>query len=532
MARSNVDVDFYLVNGEYDATKGNQEGMLYFASDGIYRGNGNVGGVANNHAVSYAKVQEMLKPLSAAQVLVGAVTPQTGANAGKVVFSSLNADVFTQAERTALTSGALWLYEIAHYVNIKTGFFFRSLTSGDIKVTSAIAKHVDAGDTVVFSRDISKSSSYSLVEGDTFIIQGNIDIYSGGAAGLVPSKSSTTASSTKYLSEQGTWVNLPTIDTGVMDVQVEGSSIVDPSTGVANIRLGEGLAKDATDPSIHVVGHTTQGIEVDDDYGVGVKADNSTIGFNTNGQVIVKSGGITATQLAANAVTTAKITDGNVTNAKVASTAALADGQLATASTTVKGGIKVGNALSVDSNAKLNVIAGQDGTIRVSQTGIDVSLNSSQFETTGPLTIKEGGITGIEIADEAVSSNHVASDAELSDGQLATASNTVKGAVKVQPITSGLTVDNDNLKLQLATGGGLSIVSGDTGGLSLSDATKTSLGKADSALQTSDIINNLTSTSTTDALSANQGKVLKGLVDTAQETAETALERLKWINED
>ena len=59
--------------------------------------------------------------------------------------------------------------------------------------------------------------------------------------------------------------------------------------------------------------------------------DNSTINVNGSNQLAVKDGGIGATQLAANAVTTAKITDGSVTYAKLANDAKLAIGRFDTA---------------------------------------------------------------------------------------------------------------------------------------------------------------------------------------------------------
>ena len=55
--------------------------------------------------------------------------------------------------------------------------------------------------------------------------------------------------------------------------------------------------------------------------GLALKIDDSTISSNGSNQLIVKSGGIAATQLASNAVTTVKITDANVTYAKLAADA-------------------------------------------------------------------------------------------------------------------------------------------------------------------------------------------------------------------
>jgi len=59
--------------------------------------------------------------------------------------------------------------------------------------------------------------------------------------------------------------------------------------------------------------------------------DNTTVGVNGSNQLAVKDGGIGATQLGANAVTTAKINDGSVTYAKLASDAKLAIGRFDTA---------------------------------------------------------------------------------------------------------------------------------------------------------------------------------------------------------
>ena len=64
-------------------------------------------------------------------------------------------------------------------------------------------------------------------------------------------------------------------------------------------------------------------------------ADESTLTLSSSGVFSIKTGGVTSTQLASNAVTTAKITDANVTADKLASnavtTAKITDGNVTTA---------------------------------------------------------------------------------------------------------------------------------------------------------------------------------------------------------
>ena len=108
------------------------------------------------------------------------------------------------------------------------------------------------------------------------------------------------------------------------------------------------------------------------DNDLAVSIDDSTIGLNGGGDIIVKSGGIGATQLASNAVTAVKISSNAVTSDKISSNAVTA-AKLADAavSTTAK------LADSIVTNAKIS-----DGTIQLGK----LAFSSQQEKFTGDNT--------------------------------------------------------------------------------------------------------------------------------------------------
>ena len=115
-------------------------------------------------------------------------------------------------------------------------------------------------------------------------------------------------------------VSIPTSTGGVRTVnKVNASHIPSTTTTRAKTRIGSGTpASSATDVDGHIQ-------EVYDDLAKIGEPDDSTVAVSS-GQLIVKTGGITSTQLGSNSVTTVKITDDNVTNAKMAADAVAGSG--------------------------------------------------------------------------------------------------------------------------------------------------------------------------------------------------------------
>jgi len=113
----------------------------------------------------------------------------------------------------------------------------------------------------------------------------------------------------------GSTVAVPTSDGNTRtSKKVNASHIPSTSTARAKNRIGSGTPASSADD---VDGHLQ---EVYDDLAKIGEPDDSTVAVSA-GQLIVKSGGITSTQLGSNSVVTAKIADDNVTNAKMAADA-------------------------------------------------------------------------------------------------------------------------------------------------------------------------------------------------------------------
>lgn len=143
-----------------------------------------------------------------------------------------------------------------------------------------------------------------------------------GSAGTITGLPSGTASAA-YQSGSGTFQFLQAtstaanIDAGTLVVRYPGS-YPSPSGNYIAIRAPNTLASgyNITLPALPSANNTFLTMSTAGVISTAITVDNSTIALSAN-TLIVKSAGITATQLASNAVTTAKILDSNVTNPKL-----------------------------------------------------------------------------------------------------------------------------------------------------------------------------------------------------------------------
>lgn len=174
--------------------------------------------------------------------------------------------------------------------------------------------------------------------------------------------------------------------------------------------------------------------------------DDSTIGINGSNQLIVKSSGITATQLATDSVTTAKILDANVTTSKIAddaiTTAKILNGNVTNAKIASVGVEKITSSATNYFTYAPNNIACANGevlkkTVNGWECGTDIDTNtdavSSVFTRTGAITAQSGDYTATQITNTA-SGNIAAVTAqaalnELDSEKVAKAGDTVSGAL-------------------------------------------------------------------------------------------------------
>lgn len=393
------------INANYTDSSGiggeNTDGKIYFAKDGIFLGTGTGTNNAYPVAPSRSYVEELMKGIGS-EILAGALTFNTS---GTLAFTSLNAKLFTQSEQQAISS-ITEFYNLSKAASLKAGYSFRVVNAGTIKVKSGTVEPItdvtialEAGDIIIFTNNIAQSSSSVINKSQIIAVQGNVTIFDGGAAGLVPT-APTEGKAGKFLAGDGSWKVIET-EIPVTDVKVNDLSALSDD-GVANINFIGAFKAEATAGSK---------VDVSLDLGDGIKInDDDALTINSGNGLLISSGGTLDAAIDDN---TLGFDDDK--QIKVADDAALSNGQLATASFNVKGGVKVGgDGLSMD--GERIIIAPDNDTI-----GFD----------DGMLCVKN--------------------DAGLSNGQLATASSTVKGGVKIN--YGGLTI-NDGV-LAVVPGSGL-----------------------------------------------------------------------------
>ena len=118
-----------------------------------------------------------------------------------------------------------------------------------------------------------------------------------------------------------------------------------------------------------------------------VKYDDTTIGV-TSDELYIKDGGVSATQLASNAVTTAKISNGNVTNAKLANSAiSFTDESSTSGSVSLGGTLEFLTGEGIDTTASGSTITIAAELATTSNKGV-ASFSSDNFTvSTGVVTV-------------------------------------------------------------------------------------------------------------------------------------------------
>ena len=152
-----------------------------------------------------------------------------------------------------------------------------------------------------------------------------------------------------------------------------------------------------------------------------VSIDDSTIGLNGGGDIIVKDSGIGASQLASNAVTAVKISSNAVVTDKISSSAV----------TSTKIANNAVQAIHLNSdvvrpNSGL-VLDGTDNDLAVSIDDSTIALNGG-----GDIIVKSGGIGATQLATSAVTAIKISSNAVTSDkinSNAVTAAKLADGAV-------------------------------------------------------------------------------------------------------
>lgn len=179
----------------------------------------------------------------------------------------------------------------------------------------------------------------------------------------------------------------------------------------AAVNAGNGLTKVGNTISALLnsgaTGNITPAIDISSN-GLAIKIDNSSIGIDGSNQLQVKAGGITSgmisngavgsTQLASNAVITAKINDGNVTAAKLNADVTSQLGALGTMATaTITTGTETINlpnsATAADKDSALLVFLNGALLTPGAGAGTDYTRNVTNNRTTG-FTLKRSGVSG------------------------------------------------------------------------------------------------------------------------------------------
>ena len=211
---------------------------------------------------------------------------------------------------------------------------------------------------------------------------------------------------------------------------------------------GNGLTKDGTTFKVNLTtganDAAASGLELtgtDGSKTLQAKVDTTSIEINSSGALGVKAGGITSTELDDDAVTTAKITNGNVTFAKVASADIVT-------STTNTNGIRAtdsaSDSLFVTEKAVAKAVeaATSGASNALAQAGGDGIVWDS---TNSELDIDLAGKSGLEIGSTGTDEGKLL--VKAGDG---IAINQTSGAVQVDLTTNGgLQVDSTNKTLEV-----------------------------------------------------------------------------------
>lgn len=183
-----------------------------------------------------------------------------------------------------------------------------------------------------------------------------------------------------------------------------------------------------------------------------VNYDDTTIGLTSN-NLVVKTGGISATQLATNAVSTIKILDANVTNAKLANSSL---------TITAGDGLQTGGSVSLGGSVTLNVNSTVLRTTgNQAASGIQSFTNTTQStsSTTGAVIISGGlGIAKDLFSVGRIDTTGIIEGGTLTDGTLSSTAGVVTGAVSIG--TGSLTATGTVQGTTLTDGAGFSTNSG------------------------------------------------------------------------
>ena len=295
--------------------------------------------------------------------------------------------------------------------------------------------------------------------------------------------------------------NMVTATTGTDFTSNKTSTTKYPSMATANA-LAESVQNNlgsqiAGKQDILLSGATGANVVVDGDGDVITAVDapgNGTITFTKDTKL-----GALATK---DAVTSALITDGTITTSDISSTAGITKGQLASAVQTSLGKADTALQSHQDISGKLNIAQGS-------------SAASKAVITDGSGNITTGTITGGMITDGTITTSDISSTAGITKAQLASAVQTSLGKADTalqshQDISGKLNIAQGSTAASKAviTDGSGNITTGtitsgmitdgtittsdisSTAGITkgqLASAVQTSLGKADTALQSSDI---------------------------------------------
>ena len=289
--------------------------------------------------------------------------------------------------------------------------------------------------------------------------EGVIPVASSGSGGAVLGK-------TTYDSDKGVEVT----GIGIVKAKIDNSSIYFDGSGNIAVKAdgitkthinvdvaGTGLQQNL-DGSLEVKADITGGANLAKAInvhanGVAVKVDDSTIeGDATSGQLKVKALGITASQLAANSVTAAKL------NSDVAGSGLVLNGTSNAIDVNVGNGIEI----STDTVAvKANITGGANlaKAIDVSTDGVAVKVDASTIEgdgTSGQLKVKAAGITETQIASSSLvtgGSLKGGSGTKLDVDYAKSLTNDNAGTITIRQVVYGKS--NGNVDLAVATNASL-----------------------------------------------------------------------------
>jgi len=242
-------------------------------------------------------------------------------------------------------------------------------TSNGCTVTLQVA--TVAGDTVVISRQVPYTQQYDLQNGSTIV-----------PAALNTALDRTVAQSQQLLDEGNRHITHPTTDPS-------GTTYNAPSVS-ARAGKATGWDSEGNVTALNLVdsgtvsGNESAGITVTNNQ-ISAKVDDSTTAF-VSGNIVVKDGGVTATQLATDSVTNAKIGTGAVDTDELATDAVTLEKIDADASLTARGIIEQ----ATDTEA----ITGSDSDRAISASNVTAIFGNSgrTLQATEGFQVLPGGL--------------------------------------------------------------------------------------------------------------------------------------------